>query len=286
MAGEGRDIPVVREARLFVTVDGVTWTPWDGLVELAPGAGGLTNAELRATPVPVLATIDTTGLATTAGQLAGNASLTSIDGKLTLAATSTSQATQQTALDAIKAAVETLDNFISGAKGLVTEDNSAAMKTAVEKIDDFISGARGLVTEDNSAAILSALGVLAGYLDGVEGGQALQATAVNQATEIASLATIAALSKAEDAAHVSSDPGVPLLTVRQDDPALLTNSVGDYQIPATDAFGRLWVNGSTVTQPVIDPVARALQMRALLFASVQPTNGFVPQEIPAFFAGF
>lgn len=54
---------------------------------------------------------------------------------------------------AIKTAVETIDNFISGSRGLVTEDNSAAIKTAVEIIDNFISGSRGLVTEDNSGSI-------------------------------------------------------------------------------------------------------------------------------------
>lgn len=37
----------------------------------------------------------------------------------------------------------------------VLDTNSAAIKTAVETIDNFISGARGLVTEDNSAAILA-----------------------------------------------------------------------------------------------------------------------------------
>ena len=43
----------------------------------------LTDAQLRATPVPVSATIATTGLATQTGQNTGNASLSSIDSKLT-----------------------------------------------------------------------------------------------------------------------------------------------------------------------------------------------------------
>lgn len=55
--------------------------------ETQPGvaAGGLTNAELRATPVPVsgTVTVDTTGLATSAKQDTGNTSLGSIDAKLT-----------------------------------------------------------------------------------------------------------------------------------------------------------------------------------------------------------
>lgn len=69
-------------------------------------------------------------------------------------------------LQNIKTAVEIIDNFISGSKGLVTEDNSAAIKTAVETIDNFISGSRGLVTEDNSAAILTALGTIITALAG------------------------------------------------------------------------------------------------------------------------
>ncbi len=66
----------------------------------------------------------------------------------------------ETLLAAIQTAVEIIDNFISGARGLVTEDNSAAALTALQTIDNFISGARGLVTEDNSAAILTALQII------------------------------------------------------------------------------------------------------------------------------
>lgn len=46
-------------------------------------SGGLTDAELRASPVPVSATISTAGLATDTKQDTGNASLASIDGKIT-----------------------------------------------------------------------------------------------------------------------------------------------------------------------------------------------------------
>ena len=44
---------------------------------------GLTDAQLRASPVPVTASIDTTGLATSTKQDTGNTSLSSIDGKIT-----------------------------------------------------------------------------------------------------------------------------------------------------------------------------------------------------------
>lgn len=51
----------------------------------------------------------------------------------------TTIATDDVNLAAIKTAIEILDNFISGTKGLVTEDNSAAIKAAVEFSGAFYS---------------------------------------------------------------------------------------------------------------------------------------------------
>jgi hypothetical protein len=75
-------------------------------------------------------------------------------GQKNVAGTQVNPATEDSLAD-VKTAVQTIDNFISGTRGLVTEDNSAAIKAAVEVIDNFISGSRGLVTEDNSASILA-----------------------------------------------------------------------------------------------------------------------------------
>lgn len=62
------------------------------------------------------------------------------------------------------------------------------------------------------------------------------------------LATIAALSKAEDAAHASGHTGIMALSVRQDTAAALAGTDADYQPLITDASGRLHVNvGNTVT---------------------------------------
>ncbi len=62
------------------------------------------------------------------------------------------------------------------------------------------------------------------------------------------LATIAALSRAEDAAHASGHTGIMTLTVRQDTAAALAGTDADYQPLITDASGRLHVNvGNTVT---------------------------------------
>lgn len=90
------------------------------------------------------------GAATAARQDTGNTSLASIDSKLTnplpisgTVAISTALALEAT-LQSVKTAVEIIDNFISGARGLVTEDNSAAIKTATETIagKDFATSAK------------------------------------------------------------------------------------------------------------------------------------------------
>lgn len=48
------------------------------------------------------------------------------------------------------------------------------------------------------------------------------------------------LGKAEDAAHTTGDVGVMGLTVRQDTPAALSDTDGDYQPSISNAFGAVW----------------------------------------------
>lgn len=61
--------------------------------------------------------------------------------------------------------------------------------------------------------------------------------------DVALLTTLAALSKAEDAAHSSGDPGVMLLAVRQDTAAALAGTDGDYIPLIVDNTGRLHIAG-------------------------------------------
>lgn len=113
------------------------------------------------------------GAATSAKQDTGNTSLSSIDGKITAvntgavvvsssalpsgAATSAKQDTAQTALDAIKAAVETIDNFISGTTGVVvgnkTNNNAAPGATNVGVLPGVANAANPTITEGNQAAL-------------------------------------------------------------------------------------------------------------------------------------
>lgn len=53
----------------------------------------------------------------------------------------------------IKTAVEVIDNFISGSRGLVTEDNSAAILTSVQLIDDSVATVASAITTKGLAAV-------------------------------------------------------------------------------------------------------------------------------------
>jgi hypothetical protein len=79
-------MPVVSDVQHYVRnqVWDTDTLSWVVMTAAAAAGGGLTQAELESMlPLPVLASIDTTGLATEAKQTTGNASLASIDGKLT-----------------------------------------------------------------------------------------------------------------------------------------------------------------------------------------------------------
>lgn len=47
---------------------------------------------------------------------------------------------------------------------------------------------------------------------------------------------------AEDAAHQSGDPGIQMLAIRDDTPAVVSGTEGDYEPLHTDGTGRLWTN--------------------------------------------
>lgn len=84
--------------------------------------------------------------------------------------------------------------------------------------------------------------VVSGNLTNISGTISLPtgaATSANQSTGITSLATIAALSKAEDAPASSGDTGIQMLGVRNDTVADSTNTNGDYTQVSTDVKGHI-----------------------------------------------
>jgi len=70
----------------------------------------------------------------------------------------------QVQLAAIKTAVEVIDNFISGSKGLVTEDSAVAIKTAVEAINTALQTSG--ITQVQFAAMVTALQLIDNAVNG------------------------------------------------------------------------------------------------------------------------
>lgn len=68
-----------------------------------------------------------------------------------------------------------------------------------------------------------------------------------------------ALGKAEDSVAADGDTGVAVWAVRKDTPSTTVGADGDYAPFEVDANGRLWVNGSSVTQPVSNAGTFAVQ---------------------------
>jgi len=133
---------------------------------------------------------------------------------------------------ALKTALEIIDNFISGARGLVTEDNSAAIKTAVEIIDNIVAG-----TEAQVDVITSALPTGA-------------ATAANQSTANTSLAAIQTAIEILDNIVSGTEAQVDVLTLPNVTLAAGTNTnevVGDVAHDAAAAGNPVLIAGAAQT---------------------------------------
>lgn len=124
-------------------------------------------------------------------------------------------AAQETILSDMKTALQVIDNFISGSKGLVTEDNSSSIKTAVEKIDDFISGSRGLVTEDNSLAIKTAVEAIQTAIQIMDDWDESDRAKVNSIVGVAGVSAGAGI----------VDTGTQRVTLASDDPVVLNTGI-------------------------------------------------------------
>ena len=110
-------------------------------------------------------------------------------------------------LAAIAASLAILDNIVSVNRGLVTEDNSAAIKTAVEALAAIITGGTldvsgavtvtsGAITETNSADIKTAVEILAAIVTG--GTLDISGTV----TEVSAAAILAVLQQIETAIEI------------------------------------------------------------------------------------
>lgn len=109
------------------------------------------------------------------------------------------------------------------------------------------------------------------------------ATAANQATEIASLATIAGAVKAEDSVSVDADKGIPALAVRQEVLSVDTSASGDYVFLKTDERGQLWVRDG-LNESGLFAIRNLLSnsLKLQIATAAATSGGFVPVEIPSF----
>ena len=130
-------------------------------------------------------------------------------------------------------------NVGTGGEVLATDDVSGAHYQLVKLVDG---------TADGTTLILAGNGVhgnaLRVTLASDSTGQLKLAAGTATVGEVTiGAATTAAgdLAKAEDAVHASGDVGIQILAVRQDTPADLSGTDGDYE-PLSVSNGRLWVS--------------------------------------------
>lgn len=142
----------------------------------------------------------------------------------------------------------------------------------------------------NSATLLS------GGAGAVDAGT-VRVTLASDDPGVALLTTLAALSRAEDAAHSSGHTGVMGLSVRQDTAAALAGTDADYQPLITDANGKLHVNAGTVTvasHAVTNAGTFVVQENGAALTSLQLIDdvviaddaAFVPATTKVLMAGF
>lgn len=130
------------------------------------------------------------------------------------------------------------------------------------------------VLKQVSFSIQAAASSLAGTLT-------VAAHAVTNAGVFAVQATIAAaaasIGKAEDVASADADVGVPAMAIRKGTPGNTSGTDGDYEMLQMSA-GKLWVDGSSVTQPVSAatlplPSGAATETSVAATAAVAGTTG-------------
>lgn len=120
----------------------------------------------------------------------------------------------------------------------VLDPNSATV-AALSKAEDAVHA-----SGDTGIQLLAVRKDTAAALAGTSGDYAPLEVDANGRLHVldANSATIAALSKAEDAAHTTGDTGIQILAVRKDTAEALAGTAGDYAPLEVDALGRLHVS--------------------------------------------
>lgn len=184
---------------------------------LAVGTAIGAQAELTDTqPVSAASLPLPTGASTAANQATGNASLSSIDSKLT---------TQAGYLDNVEALLTALGTYQDSLETEIGATNETA--PASDTATAGLNGRLQRIAQRLSTIISSGLAV----------------------TNAGTFAVQVDVAQTEDAAHVSGDKGVMSLAVRKDTGAALAGTDGDYSPLQVDSSGNLRVAGSFSSSP-------------------------------------
>lgn len=149
-------------------------------------------------------------------------------------------------LASILSSVQTIDNFISGSKGLVTEDNSGSIKTAVELIDDVV------YTDDTST-----------HSTGSSKGALLMAAATPTDGSVNANDIGAVAMTTDRKLHVSVQDAIPAGTNNIGDVDVLSiaagnNNIGDVDVASIAAGDNNIGNVDVVTLPSIPAGTNAI----------------------------
>lgn len=177
-------------------------------------SGGLTNTELRASPVPVEATIDTTGLSTSAKQ---DTIIGHLDG------VETTLGTIDTDTGNISTKIDTLAGAVTGTEMQV----DVLTMPSVAVTNAGLTELAGAIDTEVQVDIVGALPAGSNGIGKLTANSGVDIGDVDVTTIIPGTGATN-LGKAEDAAHTSGDVGVMDLGVRNDTMADFTGADNDY----------------------------------------------------------
>lgn len=189
-----------------------------------------------------------TGASTSALQSTGNASLSSIDGKLATLGQNAIASSVSVVLATAHAAVSIQD----GGNSITVDGTVAATQSGVWNVGD----GGGSLTVDGTVAATQSGTWNVGSITTLPA----LATGANTIGSIASITVainpgVAAtnLGKAIDSVMGATDTGVAMLAVRRDSPTALTPAAGDYAVPQIDSTGAAWVHPTLGTTGGLTP---------------------------------
>lgn len=214
-----------------------------------------------------------TGASTAALQTSGNASLTSIDGKLSALGQQAIGASTSVVLATSHAAISIQD----GGNSITVDGTVAATQSGVWNVGD---GGGSLTVDGTVAATQSGTWNIGSIttLPALVTGSATIGSIASITTGVVAGVSATSLGKAQDGIMGATDTGVAALGVRRDSPTALTPAAGDYVVPQIDSTGSAWVHPTLGTTGGLTPynlISAASNNATSLKASVGTVGSIV-----------